>query len=152
MKPVIPEELLEFIKNEAARAEYFLLDISARAGKTMSLQITVDKKGGITLAECSDLNRTVSLWMEKSGVCGELYTVDVSSPGLDRVLKTDTELEWARGRLVTVSLFEPVNEKKRFSGTLSEHTVDNITVKKDPDGLVVLDRKNIAKVQLDPGI
>ena len=64
----IPEKLIEFIKQEAEKPEYHLLDVSSRGGSGLFMEITLDKQGGITLDECSDFNRMVSAWMEKSGI------------------------------------------------------------------------------------
>ena len=148
MGSVIPEKLAEFIKSEAEKAEYCLLDIVSRQGAGFSLDITIDKQGGITLEECSDFNRKVSSWMEESATCGDIFTVDVSSPGLDRTLKTDADLEWATGKQITITTYEPVQEKKHFDGKLLSHGDQDITVKRSSGDTIELKRKNIAKARL----
>ena len=144
----IPEKLTEFIKKEAEKAEYFLLEVSSRGGSGLFLDITLDKQGGITLDECSNFNRMVSVWMEKSEICGSSYTVDVASPGLDRVLKSDADFEWASGKKITVTTYEPVDEKRHFEGKLLASGDSEITLEQGSGETVRLKRKNIAKAQL----
>jgi ribosome maturation factor RimP len=148
MGSVIPEKLAEFIQAEAEKDDYYLLDVMSRKGAGISLDITIDKQGGITLDECSDFNRKVSAWMEKSAVCGDFFTVDVSSPGLDRVLKTDADLKWANGKQIIVSTYDYVEGKKQFEGELAAYRDEDITIKLSSGDAIELKRKNIAKARL----
>lgn len=148
MGNVIPQKLAEFIQREAEKDDYYLLDVISRKGAGISLDITIDKPGGITLEECSHFNRKVSAWMEESAVCGDFFTVDVSSPGLDRVLKTDADLKWAGGRQIIVTTYDYVEGKKHFEGELASHGDKNIVLKSSSGDIIELDRKNIVKARL----
>jgi ribosome maturation factor RimP len=148
MGATIPEKLRGFIKDEAKRAGYQILDMSLKGGSGSSLEIIMDRQGGITLGECSDFNKKVSLWIEKSDISGVLYTVDVASPGLDRVLKSEADLEWAKGKQITATTYEPVNGKRHFEGKLSKVMDDEVILEQVSGDTMCLKKKNIAKAQL----
>lgn len=71
-----------------------------RAGGT--LKITIDKPGGVTLEDCTRISRSVSHALDVEDAIDNRYTLEVSSPGLDRPLQSLQEFEQAVGRLVRV--------------------------------------------------
>ena len=72
----------------------------------------------------------------------------MASPGLDRVLKSDADFEWASGKKITVTTYEPVDEKRHFEGKLLGPGDSDIALEKDSGEAVRLKKKNIAKAQL----
>ena len=77
----------------------------------------------------------------------ENYLLEVSSPGLDRVLKKDKDFVRYQGADVDVQLFKPVDGKKQFTGALGEFTDTTITIQVDETPLV-LERSAIAQIRL----
>ena len=147
MSARIPEELANFIREEAGRSDYKLVDIVSR-GKA-SLEIVLDKENGITLDECAAFNRAVSAWIDEKGMFSGVYTLDVSSPGLDRILKTDGDFEWAVGKDIEVKMQEPIGEKRDITGKLIEtNSGENIIVEDEDGTSVSIGRNNIAKAKL----
>lgn len=149
----IPKELDDYIQKEAVEAGYQLVDVSTRGGHSFSMEVIVDKEGGITLDECADFNRKLTGWIDENGIFTEGYTIDVSSPGLDRVLKSDNEFLWALGKKVIINTYEPVDEKKRIVGKLIESEgKETLTLEEDTGKKVLIDRNNVAKAQLEVNI
>src|SRR5215470_4226644 len=75
------------------------------AGKRRLLRVVVDSDHGVSLDEAADVSREVSAMLDASNVLGEVpYTLEVSSPGVDRPLTEPRHWRRARGRLVSVSL------------------------------------------------
>jgi len=145
----IPEELLEFIREEAERADYDLVDISARRGNASFLEIVIDKKDGVSLDECSDFNRKITSWIEDENLFGGNCTLDVCSPGLDRELKSDGEFLWAVGRKVKVMMHKPVDGRSAVTGTLVEaNEGKDIILEEDNGSRVCIGRANVAKAKL----
>jgi ribosome maturation factor RimP len=91
------------------------------AAGAQSLRCLVDRVGGgITLDECGRINRAISEYLESSQVLGQDYSVEVHSPGLDRLLKTRPDFSRVKGRLVGLWLSEPVNGKTYWEGKVVE--------------------------------
>lgn len=128
------EILLEKINNLASvfceEMGVELVDLKVRRfqGNT-SIEILADKKfGGITIAQCSALNRKVSAALEAENTIGGSYTVEVSSPGLDRPLCSKKDFMRARNRDVRFFLTQPLEEKLEYAGTIEEVEEENVVV------------------------
>ena len=78
----------------------------------------------------------------------EAYIFEVSSPGLDRPLKTDRDFERNRGKKVDVNLFKAVDGAKQFTGVVTERDADKLVLDTGDGKTVTLDRKNVANVRL----
>ncbi|MFC1549162.1 ribosome maturation factor RimP [Candidatus Omnitrophota bacterium] len=145
----IPESLEKFITKEAERLGYELVDMSTRGGGGFYLEIMIDKEGGITLDECSDFNRGVSSWIETESLFGDNVTIDVCSPGLDRVLKKEKDFLWAVGKQVKIKTREPVNGKSAVIGKLLEAGSEEDLVVEEEDGdKISIKKDNVAKARL----
>jgi len=94
-----------------------------REGKAMILRLFIDREGGITLDDCADVSREVSEILDVEDVIPGKYSLEVSSPGLDRPLKRASDYERFRGRLVKIRTCELLadddgNRRKTFLGEL----------------------------------
>ncbi|MBD3295842.1 MAG: hypothetical protein GF392_00555 [Candidatus Omnitrophica bacterium] len=145
-------KLREFISEICRERDYQLLDIIAKGGGSSFVNVTVDRKGGITLDECGELNGMVRQWMEGSGIDDAGISVDVSSPGLDRKLMSEGDYLWARGKKVKVRTYGPIRDRKEFTGIL--RSAENGSVELDLPGEdpLVIDKKDISKARLVPDI
>ncbi len=116
------EELTQRIKTlimpciENSDAELIELNIR-RQGPTTFVEIVADKEsGGITIDECSRINKDVFQKLEHVGILGEDFVVEVASPGLDRPLKTEKDFLRAKGWNVRIHLREPFEGKLEYLG------------------------------------
>ncbi len=94
-----------------------------REGRAMVLRLFVDREGGVTLDDCAQVSRELSEILDVEDFIHGHYTLEVSSPGLNRPLKKDADYERYRGRLVRVRTFELLpddagNPRKTFTGEL----------------------------------
>lgn len=126
-----------------------LVDVEYRKeGKTWFLRVFIDKEGGVTVGDCQRVSRQVEDLIEVEDVVPNHYTLEVSSPGLDRPLKKESDFERFVGRLVVVSTFSPVNDRKKFTGTIDKF--ENQVLFLDTDGQkVAIPYQNIAKAKLE---
>ena len=113
----------------------------------MVLRLLVDTPGGITIDECEAINNYLSEFLDSQNVIEEHYVLEVSSPGLDRPIKTDRDFERVMGREITVNTFEPVDGKKTIEGTLVGMNKDEVVVESDGISTVV-PRQKIAMARL----
>lgn len=132
-----------------------LVDIEfARAGRDGVLRLFIDKDGGITLDDCADVSRELSAILDVEDIIPGHYTLEVSSPGLDRPLKTPADYERFAGRLVKVRTFEALpddagNKRKTFIGRLEGLMDGNVTLKLSEGQSASIPLNKVAKANLE---
>ena len=98
-----------------------LVDLEWRAHRPRGiLRVYVDKPGGVGIQDCQSFSREAGDVLDVSGLIEPSYDLEVSSPGLDRVLRKDRELRWAIGREVRCWVGEPLDGQTEFAGRLLE--------------------------------
>jgi ribosome maturation factor RimP len=108
-----------------------VLEVEYRGGgKSRVLRIFLDNpSGGITHDHCADVSREVSTILDVEDVVpGNTYTLEVSSPGMDRKLYKAVDYERFTGRVVKVMTFEPVGGNRHFEGRLLSFADGKLTV------------------------
>lgn len=132
-----------------------LVDIEfGRVGRDAVLRLFIDKEGGIMLDDCADVSRELSLVLDVEDVIACNYSLEVSSPGLDRPLKKPSDYQRFSGRLIKVRTYEPLlddkgNKRKTFIGKL-DGLVDGVvkmTLKEGQTASIPLER--VAKANLE---
>jgi len=125
----ILDKVKELISNLLQDNGIELVDISYRRGKgTMILKLLVDKEGGITLDDCSRLNEDIGKVLDEANAMPDKYLLEVSSPGLDRHLKTKRDFERVMGKKIYVHTYEPIQEKRDYVGNVSGVDEETVTV------------------------
>jgi ribosome maturation factor RimP len=82
------------------------------------LRVFIDKPGGVTLADCQEVSHLLGARIEVDELVKTRYTLEVSSPGLDRVLRKPSDFERFAGRQVRITAARSVNGQRRFEGRL----------------------------------
>jgi ribosome maturation factor RimP len=142
-QPIISEMCLELVEVEFKRT-----------GREALLRLFIDKEGGVTLDNCADFSRELSILLDIEDFIPCEYNLEVSSPGLDRPLKTEADYERFTGRLIKVRTYEPYhddagNKRKTFLGRL-EGLRDGVVVmalNEGPTASIPLER--VAKANLE---
>ncbi|MDO5689744.1 MAG: ribosome maturation factor RimP [Tissierellia bacterium] len=123
-----------------------LVDIElAKDYGSIVFRVLADKKGGLTMEDCQVASEAISEWLDREDPIPGQYLLEVSSPGLDRPLKTDRDLERAEGEELEIKMYAPVEGKKKFVGTILGFDQGSITLRMEAD-TVVLNREDIAKI------
>ncbi len=113
---------------------YTLWDVEYRKeGADYHLEITIDKEEGITIEDCELVHRTIDPLLDEADPIPDAYILDVSSPGIERVLRTDCHLAYAIGRKVEVRFFAAKGGAKSLTGILSSADAEGISLTL-PDG------------------
>ena len=89
-----------------------------RAGRFMTVRLFIDKEGGVTVDDCADVSRQVSAILDVEDPIADKYNLEVSSPGLDRLLFTLPQFERYIGQDIAVHLRIPVMERRKWQGKL----------------------------------
>ncbi len=118
-----------------------------KEGPDKYLRIYIDKEGGININDCEYVSRALD---EKLGddLTEEPYIMEVSSPGIDRVLKRDKEYVKYRDRLVDVKLFKAVNGVKEFRGNLEGLIDGNVVIVTEDGERLEFNKKDVAATRL----
>ncbi len=150
MSEELTRQLHELIMPSIVRAGAELVELNLkRRGRTPVVEVLVDKEaGGITVQECSVINREVFTQCDQTRILGEDFEVEVSSPGLDRPLRTPKDFSRKIGQLIRIHLRAPVKQRLEYAGTIRE-VKDNQVVVDTPQGLLELAIDNIQKAVLE---
>ncbi|MBE3101594.1 MAG: ribosome maturation factor RimP [Firmicutes bacterium] len=125
-----------------------LVDIEyKKEGSQWYLRIYIDKPGGIIIDDCQIVSERISDLLDKSDPIPYSYFLEVSSPGLDRILKKDSDFEKYKGSKVDISLFKPMNGKRKYSGELVSLINDELVIR-DKSETISFKRSDIAVVRL----
>jgi ribosome maturation factor RimP len=90
------------------------------------LRIFMDKPGGVTLDDCSDLSREIGDQIEVNELIPHAYTLEVSSPGLDRPLKKEKDFLRSIGKLIQLTTNAPLEGQTFFKGILLDYQVSGV--------------------------
>ena len=98
---------------------FILWDVEyVREGSKRILRITIDSEDGITVDDCEKMHRAIDPVLDAADPIEEAYYLEVSSPGIERELRTDAHLEYCEGADVEVRLYAPLNGSTSFRGEL----------------------------------
>jgi ribosome maturation factor RimP len=84
------------------------------------LRVYIDKEGGVTLDDCAQVSRELGTLVEVNEIIDHPYTLEVSSPGLDRPLKKEKDFQRAVGMKIKLKTIAPIDGQKKFVGQLQE--------------------------------
>lgn len=158
----VEEKVREIADRVAASLGLEVWDVEFRGGggKARMLRIYIDKPQGTTLEDCEAVSREVGTILDvEDAIPGAGYTLEVSSPGLDRKLRKAADYERFQGSLVKVQTLEPVNGTRNFEGRLQEVKDGRMTLelpakgkgkKQQPGGTISIGISNVAKGNLVP--
>ncbi len=114
-----------------------IVDVEWKVGAQRLLRVYIDKPGGITHGDCQRVSEQLGVVLDVEDLIpGPGYVLEVSSPGLDRKLRSPAEFERFAGRMARISLNEPVEDSKFFEGRLAG--VTDGMVRLEVGGRVVL--------------
>jgi ribosome maturation factor RimP len=122
-----------------------LVDLDWRgAGPRGSLRVYVDKAGGVRIDDCERVSRELGDVLDVAAVIDGAYDLEVSSPGLDRQLRTERELRWALGKRVRCW----IAGGQEFAGQLMEVAPGQLVLEREGRRLEV-PRAALTKARLD---
>jgi len=145
---VVREQLIELLEPLVRHLGYELWELEF-TGRNGVLRIYIDSPDGIDVDDCETVSRAVSDHLDEADPIPGEYTLEVSSPGLDRVLRRPEHFQRFIGEQVSVEMKQLVNGRRRFVGKLLQASETDIQLEMD-DGQVELVIANIHKARLMP--
>ncbi|WP_430785869.1 ribosome maturation factor RimP [Virgibacillus flavescens] len=140
LQPILEEKNLELVD-----VEY------VKEGKNWFLRIYIDKDGGIDIAECGEVSEKLSEKLDETDPIKEAYFLEVSSPGVERPLKTEKDFEKNIDKNIFVKLYEPIDGAKEFEGILKEFKDQTISLEykiKTRSKIVEIPFSKVAKARI----
>ena len=141
----IEEKVEKLVKEPIEKIGYKLYDVEySKEGKDYFLRIFIDKDNGIDLNDCEKVNDAISDILDEANYIKEQYFLEVSSPGIERILRKDKHLEENIGEEINIRLFKKdENGLKEYQGILI--IFDNEFIELQDN--VIIERKNISQIK-----
>ncbi len=147
MKRNVQQDIMELAAPIVEALNYELVDVEfVKEGANWYLRIYIDKPGGISIDDCQAVSEQMSDVLDKKDPIEQSYYLEVSSPGLERPLKTERDYIKYKGELVEVKLFQPIEGKKVFEGELVGLIDDKIVIK-DGENNIEFEKDKVAIVK-----
>jgi len=143
----IEEKVESLIEEKIEALGYSLYDVEyVKEGKDFFLRVYIDNEKGIGLDDCEIVSNNITELLDTEDYIREQYFLEVSSPGVERVLKKDKHLKNNLGENVQVKLFKPLNKQKQFEGVLKEFNENKIVINVNSEDIEI-ERKNIGQIK-----
>ena len=146
MKKSIKETVREAILPTVTELGYDIWDITySKVGADYHLEITIDSEAGINIEDCEKVHRAIDPILDEIDPIEGFYYLDVSSPGVERELRTDAHISRSIGEKVEAKLFAPKDGRRAVVGILSAFEDGKITIDENGNALVFA-QSEIAKL------
>ena len=146
MKKSIKETVREAILPTVTELGYDIWDITySKVGADYHLEITIDSEAGINIEDCEKVHRAIDPILDEIDPIEGFYYLDVSSPGVERELRTDAHISRSIGEKVEAKLFAPKDGRRAVVGILSAFEDGKITIDENGNALVFT-QSEIAKL------
>ena len=144
----IEEKVESLVKDKIEKIGYELYDVLyVKEGSNKILRIVIDSEHGISLDDCEKVNNEIKEIIDEANPIEEQYFLEISSPGIERLLRKDWQLRKFKGAEVNIKLFKKdENGKKEYVGTLGNVTENSLDVETESKNITI-DRKIISQVK-----
>ncbi len=147
-KAPVTQSVIELIEPGLLAKGIELVDVEfKKEGKNWVLRIFIDKEGGVTLEDCQKISRLTGDLIEVEEIIEPAYTMEVSSPGLNRVLKKEKDFIRFSEKKIYVQCHAPLNGRKKFNGILKDFKNQSIHLEVDGE-LQTIPISRVAKANL----
>lgn len=146
----ISDKVLEIVKPFADELSLQIWDIVfKKEGTDWYLRIFIDKEGGVSVDDCVDLTHLITEPLDEADLISHSYTLEVSSPGIERELKKEEHFLKYIGAAVMMRTIRPIDGVRDFTGTLKSYDGGKITVTLQGGNDITADKKETSYVKLD---
>ncbi len=130
------------------QAGLYVYDVEyKKEGAENVLRIFIDSDSGVTLDDCEKVSRALSDALDELDPIKTAYELEVSSPGIERVLSRDWHFEKSMGKKISLKLFGSSKGNKEITGILSEYDGKNVKVKTDDGEEISVEKEKTAQIK-----
>ena len=146
----VAETVTDFVLPIAHSEDLNLVDVEfLKEGSDWVLRIFLENKDGdLTIEECEKVSRALSTILDEEDPIDKSYILEVSSPGIERPLKTKEDFERFMGELIAVKTFKKINGEKEFIGKLEGFDSEEITLVLKNNEQISIDYDLVARANL----
>jgi ribosome maturation factor RimP len=105
-----------------------LVELAHHAGRHQTVRVLVDKVGGVTVDDCAAVSRRLSADLDAADLMPGRYTLEVSSPGLDRPLRTPADFRRKVGKKITLRYADAEGKRHLLTGAIDAIDDSGVTV------------------------
>ncbi|MEM9668369.1 MAG: ribosome maturation factor RimP [Pseudomonadota bacterium] len=129
------KRVLTLIEPQATGLDMEIVRVRLTGGKRPSLQVMAEKAGGAAtdVEDCASLSRAISAVLDVDDPISDAYTLEVSTPGIDRPLTRPGDFDRWTGHAVKIELARPLDGRRRFQGVISEETAGSVKILLDDE-------------------
>lgn len=150
MAQSVAERVRKIVEPYAQQLSLDIWDIVyKKEGSDWYLRIFIDKGGGVSVDDCVDFTHLITKPLDEADPISKSYTLEVSSPGIERELKADWHFKKYIGSRIMLRTIRPVNNTRDFAGVLKDYDGSNITVETDGGEILNFIKKETSFVKLD---
>lgn len=143
----IEEKIEKLVETKITNLGYELYDVQyVKEGKDYFLRIFIDKPKGISLEDCEKVNNEITDLLDTADYIKQQYFLEVSSPGIERILRKEKHLNDNIGETIEIKLFKPINKKKEIIGVLKQFDENTIVVLTN-DEQIEISRRDISQIK-----
>ena len=147
MKKNVAATVTELVADTVTANGCELWDVEyVKEGADWHLRVTIDREGGVGIDDCERVHRAIDPILDEADPIEGFYYLEVSSPGIERELKTDRHLAASVGTLCEARFFAPLNGTKSVTGRLTAFDADSVTLTPDGGEAVTLPRKAVSRL------
>jgi ribosome maturation factor RimP len=137
LTPIIDENNFELVDTEFIKE-----------GSNWILRIYIDKEDGVNIDDCQIVSEYLGKKLDNTELIKYSYNLEVSSPGIERIIKKDSDFERFKGKFVKVRLYKKYNDKKEYVGKLMG-LIDNMVCIEDGNGIQhKFEKVDVSKVNI----
>ncbi len=134
----IEEQVENLISKTVNDLGYSIYDVMyVKEGKDYYLRIFIDNEVGISLNDCEKVNDAITDMLDSANYIKDQYFLEISSPGIERHIRNDKQLQLNLNEEINVKLFKALDKKKELEGTLKEFNNESITIEIDGNKLII---------------
>ena len=119
--------------------------IYEKEGKDFYLRIFIEKDGGVDISDCENVNNAINDILDEKDFIKGHYYLEVSSAGLEKILRLDKHFEKNIGNKIQISLYKPINNSKNVIGILKDYDDEKVIV--ESDEIIEINKNDISLIK-----
>ena len=143
MKVKNVEEIQAFLQPIAEENGAEIVEVEFKQGHSPALTVYIDAVGGVDLNLCEKVHRAIDPLLDEADPIDVPYILEVSSPGIERDIRTDAHILACMGEEIEAKLFAPLNGRRSYVGEIAAYA-DGILTLSTPEGDVAIPRAAIS--------
>ncbi|OGC78499.1 MAG: hypothetical protein A2145_02140 [candidate division Zixibacteria bacterium RBG_16_40_9] len=144
----LKEQVEQGVKPLIKESGYELVEVEIRGGGPSSIvKIFIDKEKGVSVEDCAAISKKISDYLDTEDLIQSRYTLEVSSPGLDRPLTKENDFNRKKGEVIKLFTRDPQDKHNGLQGEIIEYKESGLYLKTDSE-TISIPGETILKAQL----